>query len=107
MVAQQSHRIQQLSIQVAVQGDGSPAVRQQVRDRWQEMLPVFEKYLDQLAGENQWLHIPAMHIKLNVESAIQLPEHIAGLLQQALEDHKYEPRRYQNPGSAEHPTKDP
>mgnify|MGYP001815652323 FL=1 len=77
-----------------MQGDGGPAVRQQVRDRWQEMLPVFEQYLDQLAGENQWLHIPAMHIKLNVESASKLPEHMAGLLQQALEDHKYE-----HPGS--------
>lgn len=94
MEAQQSHRIQQLSIQVAVRGNEGQAFRQQLTDRWQEMLPVFEQYFDQLAGENQWLHIPAMHIKLTVESANQLPEHMAGLLRQALKDQKYE-----HPGS--------
>ena len=77
-----------------MRGDEGQILRQQVRERWQDMLPVFEQYFDQLAGENQWLHIPAMHIRLTVESTNQLPEHMAGLLQQALKDQKYE-----HPGS--------
>lgn len=100
MNQQSSHRIRRLRWEVSTHSVSDAfAVRQQLAEDWQNiLLPVLEQVFDRAYGPDVWVHIPKLHLRLQVPPSEALGEWLVrefpDCLRQALQEQLTDPSQH-------------